>query len=94
MNQLRIVKILVFILTTMLIFGFVMLFQTIAQPPAKSFSISVSEPTGSEIKQIHADSQKVYILIKGGGMPDRIKAFNHHNGKEIFNLNIKWSENE
>ena len=85
MNQLRLVKIIVFALTFLLVFGtFLVLFKLYSQTGKKTLipsEISLNEPVGSSIVEIKPHNTELYIVVKNGGLPDRIVIFNTKNGQ-------------
>lgn len=93
MDKLKLIKMSVFILTFLLIFGTLsilgILFQKsrnteTALPP----QISLQEPRGSLIKQINQEDGKLYMLVIGGGDEDRIIIFDTLNGKKLSTIKI------
>lgn len=85
MNQLRLVKIIVFTLTFLLVFGaLLVLFKLYSQTGKKTplpSEISLNEPAGSSIVEIRPNNAELYIVVKDGGLPDRIVIFNTKSGQ-------------
>ncbi len=87
MNQLKAVKIVVFVLTFLLVFGTLAMLGTIYQKANKSKadtpSVSnLNEPYGSRIESFEVKNEKMYLLIKNGGRADRIVIINADTGRQ------------
>jgi len=92
MDKLKLVKTIVFIITFLLVFGSVLLlgalYQKLHRPAAESGEIlSLGEPDGSTIKQMELQNDTLYLLVKDGGLPDRIIIYNKTAGQPA-RLNI------
>ena len=92
MNQLRVVKIIVFVLSFLLIFGTLLmvaaLFSKSARKTALPSEISLNEPVGSSIVEILSNNKRLYILVKDGGLPDRIVIFDTKNGEVASKIRL------
>lgn len=81
MDKLKLIKVIVFILTFLLVFCTLYIlgvfFQKTHQTSSEaSAPISLKQPMGSYIKEIRADNGLLYILTVGGGQEDRIIIYN------------------
>ena len=80
MNKLKLMKIIVFILTFLLIFGMIcagsIVYKKISPKSVISEDISLNQPKGSSIVDYRFNNDKLYLLIKGGNLADRIVVFN------------------
>lgn len=75
MDKLKIVKLIVFLLTFLLIFGIIVAGGTIYKKVSRKkpeANISLNQPKGSYIADYKINEDLVYILIKGGKNEDRI----------------------
>lgn len=79
MNKLRVIKFVVAILTFLLIFGLLMVltilykqFNKTEKVVIENKSVSLEQPQGSSIKQIISNNGRLHIVIKDGGLSDRI----------------------
>lgn len=92
MNKLKLVKTIVFVITFLLVFGCMLLLGTLYQKlhrPAvpKETTASLDEPAGSTIEQMQQHNGTLYLLVKGGGLADRIIIYNPDNARPV-RLNI------
>lgn len=86
MDKLKLIKTIVVILTFMLIFGTLLLLGSIIKKTQTTTApipeqILLKQPAGSRIAQILPHNENLYILIKDGGLSDRIIIINSPNGK-------------
>ena len=93
MNQLRLIKITVFIFTFLLIFGSLVLMGCLyrklsANPQQTTAEISLGLPPEAEIRQIAADEGMLYILVSDKGQGGRIIIFSPEKGKIISNITL------
>lgn len=75
MDKLKIVKLIVFLLTFLLIFGIIVAGGTIYKKVSRKTpdtSITLNQPKGSYIADYKINEDSLYILIKGGKKEDRI----------------------
>lgn len=92
MDKLKIIKGIVFMITFMLVFGTLMLLTVIykkahPQLPAEA-EINLQQPQGSTIGSITAVDNKLAIIVKGGGQPDRIIIFNPQTMQQSAAINL------
>lgn len=94
MLKLKILKAVVFIMTFLLIAGIaVLVFQLagglkrISAAP-KETTVSLGEPQGARIEQTAAEGNNLYLLVKGGGRPDRIIIFDTETSRAASTINI------
>ena len=93
MNKLKLIKIVVFILTFLLIFGLLSVLGLLFQKNKKvSFvtekEISLNEPYGSTITGSELNDNLLYLTVKQGGEADRIIIFDPSQGKIISKINL------
>ena len=93
MDKLKLIKTAVFILTFLLIFGTLCilgLFFKKAHPDNTDIpqKISLQQPVGSYIKEIHIVNDKLYILTVGGGQEDRIVVYDTTSHKTLTTIKI------
>ena len=89
MNQLKLIKIIVFIFTFLLIFGSMTLigcFYHKLSKPSITAKINLAQTSTSAIKQIAADDGLLYILITDLKQPDKIIIFNPEKNAIVSNL--------
>lgn len=91
MNKLKLVKILVFILTFLLIFGSLIALTAVfkhSRPIAMAENIYLNEPAGSSIADFKEKNKNLYILIKDGGTDDRIIIIDKKSSKIVSKINL------
>ena len=92
MDKLKLIKALVFIMTTIMFFGLIMCVRIIYDknhPKNQDLdNVSLSQPFGSKIKNIVAGDKYLYIMLKGGGINDRIAVFSPQEHKVLYIINI------
>lgn len=93
MDKLKLIKITVFVLTFLLVFGSLVflgsLFKKInTKPTAISAEINLEEPAGSSVQSIKTKDGIMYILVKDGGKPDRIIMFDTIKGQKLSTIRI------
>lgn len=81
MDKLKIVKIIVCLLTFLLVLGTLALLGTIykktrAPQPAHEINYNLAQPAGSQISQYSVRDGLLYLLVKNGGLSDRIIIYN------------------
>ena len=80
MNKLKLMKLIVFLLTFLLLFGMIcagsIVYKKVSLKPVANEDLSLDQPKGSSIVHYHFNNDKLYILIKGGNLADRIVVFN------------------
>lgn len=94
MNQLKVIKFIVFVLTFMLFSGIIFAGILLLKPNNRPQHItpetifSLGEPDGSKIKQISPAANGLYIWLSGGNQPDRIILFDTQSLQKTFIINI------
>ena len=92
MNQLRIIKTIVLLLTCLLVgASFIVLgglAKKVLSEQKQQPVTNLSQPQGSKIKQIQADNGLLYIFISGGELADRIITYNPEKKQIVSNLFI------
>lgn len=81
MDKLKIVKIIVCLLTFLLVLGTLALLGTIYKKtrvpqPAHEINYNLAQPAGSQISQYSVRDGLLYLLVKNGGLSDRIIIYN------------------
>lgn len=81
MDKLKIVKIIVCILTFLMVLGTLSLLGIIYKKtrtplPAHEISYNLAQPQGSQISQYSIHKGQLYLLVKNGGLSDRIIIYN------------------
>lgn len=83
MDKLKIIKIIVYFLTFLLIFGSLVLLGSLYKKthtpkdiPLHEIRYNLDQPRGSTISQYTFDKPNLYILVKNGGLSDRIIIYN------------------
>ncbi len=75
MNKLKLIKFIVFFLTFLLFFGILsaagIIYKKI-KTPTENIEISLNQPIGSYIESYQTNDKKIYILVKGASLSDRI----------------------
>lgn len=80
MDKLKIVKIVVGLLTFLIIFGTLLLMGMIYQKTRTprnlpQASVNLNQPQGTSIEDFKTGTNQIYLLLKGGGIPDRIAIY-------------------
>jgi len=91
-NKLKLVKFIVFLLTFVLIFGIIcaasIIYKKVSAKTPALADISLNQPKGSFIENYQFNNDKLYILIKGGGLADRIVILNPERQKPDATIKI------
>lgn len=92
MDKLKFIKFIVFVLTFLLVFGIfcagtVIYKKASANKNRPSAEINLAQPAGSHIDQMSLNGEKLYLLIKGKNMPDRIIVIDTSNQSVIATIN-------
>jgi hypothetical protein len=93
MNKLKLIKAIVCILTFLLVFGTLVLIGTIYKKarygsPLPKVTASLDQPTGSIVADYKIIGDEMYILIKNGGISDRIIIYNRQLGKTAATITL------
>ena len=94
MNKLKLIKTIVFALTFLLIIGTLLLFSSVykrinKEAPAKEIVLDLSQPVGSEIVDFKIVKDEVYLLVKKGGLSDRVVIYNKKHNMITNSINIE-----
>jgi len=93
MNGLKLIKIAVFLMTFILFFGLILcvkiIYENSHKNPDNFENIDLQQPFGSKIKNIVAGKEDLYIMIKGGGMDDRIAVYSPEKHKVLYFINVE-----
>jgi len=92
MNKLKLVKLIVFFLSFLLIFGFLTAANIIYQKTQNSSSSDttiIKQPQNSHIADYQATDKNIVLLIRGGNLPDRVISVDHK-GHISANINLSW----
>ena len=92
MNKLKMVKIVVFILTFLLVFGSLKLLGTLFQKthsaPRLPEEISLDEPAGSTLQKVQIRDNLLYIGVANGGKSDRLIIFDTASGRKVSTISV------
>ncbi len=94
MDKLKIIKIVVFIMTFLLVFGTLyalgLLYKQTSHisSPAQASTVNLNQTKGSYIAALSSNDNELYLLIKGGGLSDRIITFDTKNQSIISTLTL------
>jgi len=93
MNQLRLIKITVFVFTFLLIFGSLVLMgglyrKMTAAAPQKPSDVSLGLPAGAKISQIAADDGLLYVLVSENEKNGRIIIFNPEKNRIVSDITL------
>ena len=100
MDKLKVIKAIVVMITFLLVFGSLMLLTIIykkaqQQPMTDTYSeSSLQEPQGSSIISIDVLQENLAILVKGGGLSDRIIIYNPQKMAKIATINVQDDQYE
>lgn len=98
MDKLKLIKSIVVIITSMLVFGSILLLTLIykkAQVPTEKYTeSSLQQPNGSTIASVTEIDGNLAILVKGGGRADRIILYAPQAMKPISTLHLQDINNE
>lgn len=94
MDKLKVIKLVVFILTFLLIFSTLSIIGLFLKKAQKNTTdtpqqISLNQPLGSYVKDMQINDNKVYLLMVGGGEEDRIIIYDHSDNKITTTIKIK-----
>ncbi len=93
MDKLKIIKFVVAILSFFLVFGMLctvgIIYKQVSKASRAAANISLSQPQGSSIADYQISQDRAYILIKNGGLADRIIVLDIKNpqNQTLINLN-------
>lgn len=98
MNKLKAIKIIVFFLTFLMVFATLFLLGTMVKkmkstPQSFAEIVSLEQPAGSSIESIFFNNNNAYLLIKNGGMADRVLILDKEH-KLISTIKIDGAKNE
>ena len=93
MDKLKLIKTLVFLFTFLLVFGSLTALGTIYQrlkgnkiePPA---TVNLGQPGGSSIASVKQTDNLLLLLVKDGGLPDRVVVYDLNTAKPLTQINI------
>lgn len=91
MDKLKLIKSIVFVLTFLLVFGSLLVLGSLfrqTRPRPLPSDVNLNQPAGSSVEKIVANDGLLYILIKGGGNPDRIVVFDTRSGQPLTALKL------
>ena len=93
MDKLKFVKFIVFLITFLLVFGTLALLgliyrQSQTKIPETPHISSLGQPSGSEISGYQISNGNLYILVKHGGLPDRIIIYNPQAAAQIAAVSL------
>ena len=92
MDKLKLIKSIVFIMTFLLVFGSLLLLTMIykkSKPQPVSYQeFSLEQPVGSNISSVTETDGYLAILIKGGGLADRIIIYDLQTKQKLSTINL------
>ena len=94
MDKLKLIKAVVCILTFLLVFGTLVLFGAIYKKTRNSpaagpeITASLDQPAGSIVADYKIIGDEMYVLIKNGGISDRIIIYNRQLGKTAATITL------
>lgn len=93
MDKLKLVKTIVFLLTFLLVFGTLLLIggivkKTRTTDTALPQQLGLNQPSGSRIAKILPQNGFLYLLVKDGGLPDRIIILDTSSGKITSTISV------
>lgn len=92
MDKLKLIKILVAALTFFIIFGMLnavtIIYQKTRAPEVPASALSLAQPTGSTIENFKISDSNLFVLIKNGGLQDRIIIINPRQPQNQTVINI------
>ena len=94
MDKLKLIKAVVCILTFLLVFGPLVLLGAIYKKPRRSptavpeITASLDQPAGSIVADYKIIGDEMYVLIKNGGISDRIIIYNRQLGKTAATITL------
>lgn len=93
MDKLKLIKILVAALTFFIIFGMLnavtIIYQKTRTPEVPASALRLAQPAGSTIENFKISDSNLFVLIKNGGLQDRIIIINPRQpqNKTVININ-------
>jgi len=92
MSKLKFIKLVVFFLTSMIIFGMfiagITIYQKARRSTPKNITINLAQPQGSRIVSTQTSSDMLYLHILGGGLPERIIAIRPSDQSPLATINL------
>lgn len=94
MDKLKLIKAVVCILTFLLVFGTLVLLGAIYKKTRRSptavpeITASLDQPVGSIVADYKIIGDEMYVLIKNGGISDRIIIYNRQLGKTAATITL------
>lgn len=94
MDKLKLIKAVVCILTFLLVFGTLVLLGAIYKKTRRSpatvpeITASLDQPAGSIVADYKIIGDEMYVLIKNGGISDRIIIYNRQLGKTAATITL------
>lgn len=94
MDKLKLIKAVVCILTFLLVFGTLVLLGAIYKKTRRSpaavpeITASLNQPAGSIVADYKIIGDEMYVLIKNGGISDRIIIYNRLLGKTAATITL------
>lgn len=93
MDKLKLVKTIVFLLTFLLVFGTLLLIGGIVKKTRTADTplpqqLGLKQPSGSRIAEILPQNGLLYLLVKDGGLSDRIIIMDASSGKILSTISV------
>lgn len=93
MDKLKLIKSVVVILTFLLVFGSMIMLGSIFRHSRSNFEnipaqINLKEPAGTTIDSMLENKGTLYLLLKNGGLPDRVVIIDPSTAQRRTTLNL------
>lgn len=93
MDKLKLVKTIVFFLTFLLVFGTLLLLGSIIKKTGSSGQtipqqVNLNQPAGSRIAEMTSHNDSLWLLIKDGGISDRVIIIDTASGQTISTITL------
>lgn len=93
MDKLKLIKMTVAVLTFLIVFGMLsaagMIYKKTRAPEIPVAAVSLAQPAGSSVESFKISDSNLFILVKNGGLPDRIIVLNpaRPQNRTVININ-------
>lgn len=92
MDKLKLIKITVAVLSFFIVFGMLsaagIIYKKIRTPEIAASAVSLAQPAGSTIENYKISDSNLFILVKNGGLPDRIIILNPRRPQNQAVINV------
>lgn len=93
MDKLKLIKFAVVVLTFLIVFGMLsaagIIYKKTRAPEIPAAAVSLAQPAGSTIENYKITDSNLFVLVKNGGLPDRIIVINPRQpqNRTVININ-------